>query len=284
MNPAAKLRENIRGGPMIVAPGAYDCITARLIEQAGFGAVYMSGGCSAAMLGFPDYGLTTMSEMADNAGRIAGAVSVPVIADADTGFGNELNVTRTVREYEMRGVAAIQIEDQGFPKRCGHLDGKEIVPVGEFLTRIRAAAAARRNPDTLIVARTDARGVAGFEKSIYRLNAALDAGADVAFFEAQQSVSETERIPRLVHGPCLVNVTRGGKSPVPDLRQVEDMGYRIAILPGLLLMHIIGSCRQVLKEAYDSRRHPVPLGDISIPEMWRVVGAEDWDAIQARHK
>jgi 2-methylisocitrate lyase-like PEP mutase family enzyme len=284
MSLAKKLRQDIKSGPMIVAPGAYDCITAKLIEQAGFGAVYMSGGCTAAMLGFPDYGLTTMSEMVDNAGRIAAAVGVPVIADADTGFGNELNVTRTMREYELRGVAAIQIEDQGFPKRCGHLDGKEIVPLKEFLTRVRAAVAARRDPDTLIVARTDARSIAGFDESIDRLNAALDAGADVAFFEAQQSVTETERIPRLIHGPCLLNVTRGGKSPVPDLKQVEDMGYRIAILPGLLLMHIIGSCRQILKEARDTRTHPVPLGDISIPEMWRVVGAEGWDAIQAKYK
>ena len=236
------------------------------------------------MLGFPDYGLTTMSEMVDNAGRIANAVSVPVIADADTGFGNELNVTRTVREYELRGVAAIQIEDQGFPKRCGHLEGKEIVSVKEFVTRIRAAAAARRNPDTLIVARTDARSIAGFSESIDRLNAALEAGADIAFFEAQQSIQETQDIPRLIHGPCLLNVTRGGKSPVPDLRQVADMGYRIAILPGLLLMHIIGSCRQILKEAQETQTHPVPLGNISIIEMWRVVGADDWDAVQARYK
>ncbi len=284
MSLAKKLREQITSGPMVVAPGAYDCITARLIEEAGFGAVYMSGGCTASMLGFPDYGLTTMSEMVDNAGRIAASVDVPVIADADTGFGNELNVTRTVREYELRGIAAIQLEDQGFPKRCGHLEGKEIVSLKEFLTRVKAAAAARRNPDTLIVARTDARSVAGFKESIDRLNAALDAGADVAFFEAQQSIEETEQIPRLIHGPCMLNVTRGGKSPVPDLRRVEDLGYRIAILPGLLLMHVIGSLRQILKEAMETRTHPVPLGDISIKEMWRAMGADGWDAIQAKYK
>ena len=284
MNQAAKLRAQINKGPMIVAPGAYDCVTAKLIEEAGFGAVYMSGGCTSASLGFPDYGLTTMSEMVDNAGRISNAVNIPVIADADTGFGNELNMTRTMREYEQRGVASIQIEDQGFPKRCGHLEGKEIVSLDVFVKRVRAAVAARRNPDTVIVARTDARSISGFDESIDRLNAALEAGADVAFFEAQQSIKETEDIPKRVKGPCMLNVTRGGKSPVPDLKRVEDMGYRIAILPGLLLMHIIGSCRQILKESRDTYSHPVPLGDISIVDMWRVVGADSWDAIQAKYK
>ena len=134
------------------------------------------------------------------------------------------------------------------------------------------------------MARTDARSVAGFGESVDRLNAALEAGADVAFFEAQQSIAETGQIPRLVHGPCMLNVTRGGKSPVPDLRRVEDLGYRIAILPGLLLMHVIGSCRQILREAFATRTHPVPLGDISIKEMWRVLGADGWDAIQSRYK
>lgn len=284
MTPAARLRQALRAGPLVVAPGAYDCVTARLIEQAGFPAVYMSGGCTAAMLGFPDYGLTTMTEMADNAGRIAAAVSIPVIADADTGYGNELNVTRTVREYELRGVAAIQLEDQSFPKKCGHLEGKEIVPLREFLARIRAAVAARRDPDTLIIARTDARSVAGFEEAIERLNAALEAGADVAFLEAQQSLRETESIPRLLRGPCMINVTRGGKSPVPDLAAIADMGYRIAILPGLLLMHVIGCCDEILAELRRTGRHPVPRGDISIAEMWRRLGAERWDALREKFR
>src|SRR3954449_5687941 len=156
MNRATKLRQLLRQD-MIVAPGAYDCITARTIAQAGFSAVYMTGAGTAATLGYPDYGLVTMSEMVENAGRIATSVKVPVIADADTGYGNELNVVRTVREYEKRGVAGIHIEDQGFPKKCGHLDDKVIIPLDDYLAKIRAAAAAKRNPDFLIIARTDSR-------------------------------------------------------------------------------------------------------------------------------
>src|SRR5438445_10200058 len=150
MTRPAKLRALLKQD-MVVAPGAYDCITARSIAQAGFAAVYMTGAGTAATLGYPDYGLLTMSEMAENAGRIAAAVDVPVIADADTGYGNELNATRTVREYERRGVAGLHIEDQGFPKKCGHLDNKTIVPIEEYLAKIRAAAAARRNPDFLLI-------------------------------------------------------------------------------------------------------------------------------------
>src|SRR5947199_2772497 len=158
MTRAAKLRQLLKQD-MIVAPGAYDCITARSIIQAGFDAVYMTGAGTAAMLGYPDYGLVTMSEMADNAGRIAAAVEVPVIADADTGYGNELNATRTVREYERRGLAALQLEDLGFPKKCGNLNTTTIVPLDEYLAKVRAAVAARTNPDFVIIARTDSRAV-----------------------------------------------------------------------------------------------------------------------------
>src|SRR5271170_2610029 len=171
MTKASQLRELLRQDGMITAPGAYDCIGARVIEQAGFAALYMTGAGTAATLGYPDYGLVTMSEMAENAGRIAATVRVPVIADADTGYGNELNVTRTVREYERRGVAGIHIEDQGFPKKCGHLDDKQIIPLDDYLAKIRAAVAARLAPDFTIIARTDARAVEGMEAAIRRANA-----------------------------------------------------------------------------------------------------------------
>jgi len=184
MHAAARLRQLLRTEGMLVAPGAYDCITARAISHAGFKAVYMTGAGTAATLGFPDFGLVTMSEMVGNARRIAAAVDLPVIADADTGYGNELNVYRTVREYETSGVAGIHIEDQGFPKKCGHLDDKEIVPREDWLAKIRAAAAARRDPDFLIIARTDSRAVVGFDEAIARANLALAAGADMAFVEA----------------------------------------------------------------------------------------------------
>src|ERR1700756_5969701 len=166
MTQAARMRELLRRDGMVVAPGAYDCITARLIERAGFDAVYMTGAGTAATLGYPDFGIVTMSEMVANAGRLVAAVEVPVVADADTGYGNELNVVRTVREFESRGVAGIHIEDQVFPKICGHLEGKEIIPGENYGAKIRAATAPRRDADFTIIARTDARAVAGFDEAI----------------------------------------------------------------------------------------------------------------------
>src|ERR671929_766797 len=196
MSRATKLRQLLKQD-MIIAPGAYDCITARCIAQADFNAVYMTGAGTAATLGYPDYGLVTMSEMAENAGRIAAAVGLPVIADADTGYGNELNVIRTVREYEKRGVAGLHIEDQGFPKKCGHLDDKTVIPLDDYLAKIRAAAAAKTNADFLLIARTDSRAVIGFEEAVTRMNAALAAGADMAFLEAPQTLAEIEAVPKL---------------------------------------------------------------------------------------
>src|SRR6201985_2465770 len=165
MTSPSRLRTLLQGETMVVAPGAYDGLTAKLVAQAGFSAVYMTGAGTSVSHGYPDFGLLTMSEMVENAGRIVRAVNVPVIADADTGYGNELNVFRTVQEYERRGVAAIHIEDQVSPKRCGHLDDKEIVPREDFIAKIRAAAATRRDPGFLIIARTDSRAVAGFEEA-----------------------------------------------------------------------------------------------------------------------
>ena len=284
MQETGRFRELLHRDGMITAPGAYDGITARLIEQAGFAAVYMTGAGTAATLGYPDFGLVTMSEMVATARHIAAAVAVPVIADADTGYGNELNVVRTVREYETSGVAGIHIEDQGFPKKCGHLDDKEIVAREDFLAKIRAAAAARRNPDFLIIARTDARAVAGFEEAIARANAALEAGAEMAFVEAPQTLEEVAAVPRLVHGPCLLNVVHGGKTPQIGLDEAERMGYKLAILPGLLIKSVIGACEEALGEVKRLRRHPRPARDMSVREMFRRVGAEEWDALRHRFR
>src|SRR5580658_3661915 len=229
MSQASELRELLRRDAMVTAPGAYDCITARMIEQAGFSAVYMTGAGTAAALGYPDYGLVTMSEMVENAGRIASAVKTPLIADADTGYGNELNVVRTVREYEQRGVAGVHIEDQGFPKKCGHLENKAIIPLEDYVAKIRAAVSARSDPDFLIIARTDARAVLGFEEAIRRANASLDAGADMAFVEAPESLEEVAAVPRLVDGPCLLNMVWRGKTPDVALDDAQAMGYKLAI-------------------------------------------------------
>src|SRR5579863_5963515 len=284
MTQAARFRELMRRDGMVVAPGAYDCITARLIERAGYDAVYMTGAGTAATLGYPDFGLVTMSEMVANAGRIATAVGVPVIADADTGYGNELNVVRTVREYEVAGVAGIHIEDQGFPKKCGHLDDKEIVPREDWLAKIRAAAQSRRSPDFLVIARTDSRAVAGFDEAVARANAALAAGADMAFVEAPQTLDEVAAVPRLVAGPCLLNVVRGGKTPDLDLREAERMGYRLAIVPGLLAKSVVGICEAVLAELKTTHRHPPLLREMTVAEMFGRFGAEEWDALRDRFR
>ncbi len=282
MSRAQQLRELLRRGGLTIAPGAYDCITARSIARAGFDAIYMTGAGTAAMLGYPDYGLVTMSEMAENAGRIASVVDVPLIADADTGYGNELNATRTVREYEQRGVAALHIEDQGFPKKCGHLDNKVIVPADEFLAKIRAAVSARRDPDFLVIARTDSRAVLGFEEAVRRANAALAVGADMAFVEAPQTLEEVSAIPRLVNGPCLLNVVWRGKTPDISFSEAEQMGYRLAIVPALLLKAVIGMCDAMLSELRRGDRHPIPVRDMTVREAFQRVGADEWDAISNR--
>jgi 2-methylisocitrate lyase-like PEP mutase family enzyme len=263
---------------MIIAPGAYDCITARAIAHAGFKAVYMTGAGTAAAFGYPDYGLLTMLEMAGNAGRIAACVGVPVIADADTGYGNELNVVRTVREYEQCGVAGIHIEDQTFPKRCGHLAGKEVIGLEDYLVKVRAATSARRDQDFLIIARTDARAVAGFEETIRRANAALEAGADMAFVEAPESLEEVAAVPKLVNGPCLLNVVWRGKTPEIGLAEAQGMGYKIAILPALLFTAVVGACDGMLQELQRTGRHPVPLANLTPSEAFRRFGADEWES------
>jgi 2-methylisocitrate lyase-like PEP mutase family enzyme len=284
MAQAPSFRALLQRDGMVVAPGAYDCITAKLIEQAGFAAVYMTGAGTAATLGYPDFGLVTMCEMVANAGRIAAAVALPVIADADTGYGNELNVFRTVREFERSGVAGIHIEDQGFPKKCGHLEGKEIIPREDYTAKIRAAAAARRDKDFVIIARTDSRAVAGFDEAVARANAAFSAGADMAFVEAPQSEEEVAAVPRLVNGPCLLNVVRGGKTPDLDLREASAMGYKLAIVPGLLIKSVVGICDRMLAELKTSHRHPLPVEEITVPEMFRRFGADEWDALRTRFR
>ena len=284
MHEAGRLRELLCRDGMITAPGAYDGITAKLIEKAGFAAVYMTGAGTAASLGYPDFGLVTMSEMVANARRIAAAVTVPVVADADTGYGNELNVVRTVREYEGSGVAGIHIEDQGFPKKCGHLDDKEIVAREDWLAKIRAAAAARRSADFLIIARTDARAVAGFDEAIARANAALEAGAGMAFVEAPQTREEVAAVPRLVRGPCLLNLVYGGKTPEIGLDEAEEMGYKLAILPGLLIKNVIGVCERMLEALQRTRHHPPPVAEMTVREMFARFGADEWDALRRRFR
>jgi len=274
MSNAANFRKLLASKKMIVAPGAIDCITGRAIAQAGFSAVYMTGAGTSATLGYPDYGLITMSEMVGNAGRIVNSIDIPLISDSDTGFGNELNVYRTVQEFERAGVAAIHIEDQVFPKKCGHLDNKELVSREDFIAKIRAAAAARKSKDFCIIARTDSRAVVGLDEAIERANAALANGADVAFVEAPQTMAEIESVPKRVNGPCLLNVVRGGKTPEIDLDVAERMGYAIAIVPGLLLGGIISTCDRLLGDLKQGKFPPV---SGSPGKTFARFGAAEWD-------
>lgn len=284
MGQARKLRALLARPEMVVAPGAYDGITAKFIAQAGFPAVYMTGAGTAAALGYPDFGLVTMSEMAANAGSLARAVDVPVIADADTGYGNELNVTRTIQEYEMRGVAGLHIEDQVSPKRCGHLDGKEIVPREEFVAKVRAAVAARRDPDFLVIARTDSRAVAGFDEAVARANLALAAGADMAFVEATQSLDEMRAVPAQVKGPCLLNVVRGGKTPDIAMPDAQAMGYRLAILPSLLFGAAMEAFDAALTTLGETGAPPSSAGAPAIRERFRRLGADQWEDLRTRFR
>ena len=246
----ARLRELLGSGQTIVAPGAFDPLAARLVEEAGFAAVYMTGfGTSAALLGRADVGLLTMTEMADNAGRIAACVDIPLIADADTGYGNPLNVIRTVGAYEAAGVAGMHIEDQVAPKKCGHMEGKLVIGAGEMAQKVRAAVDARTDPDFVIIARTDARAVEGLDRALDRARRYRDAGADALFIEALVSEAEIEAAAAAFPDvPLLFNWAEGGKTPPVGLDRLTELGYRIVIFPIATLLAATAAMRAVLGE------------------------------------
>ncbi|HLK78912.1 MAG TPA: oxaloacetate decarboxylase [Streptosporangiaceae bacterium] len=245
-----RLRALLDSGQIIVAPGAFDPLSARLVEEAGFPAVYMTGfGTSAALIGRPDVGLLTMTEMADNAGRIAACVDIPVIADADTGYGNPLNVIRTVGAYEAAGVAGLHIEDQVAPKKCGHMEGKAVIPAEEMAEKVRAAVQARAQPEFVIIARTDARAVEGLDAALERARMYRDAGADALFIEALTSEAEIEAASSAFPGvPLLFNWAQGGKTPPISLDRITELGYRIVIFPISTLLAATAAMRRILRE------------------------------------
>jgi 2,3-dimethylmalate lyase len=242
------LRERFDAGEMVLAPGCYDALGARLVEEAGFSAAYMTGfGSAASRLGRPDVGLMTLPEMVDNARRIAQAVDIPVIADADTGYGNSINVIRTVREYEAAGVSAIHLEDQVMPKKCGHMEGKHVVPAAEMAAKVAAAVAARRSPEFLIIARTDARAVEGLDGALMRARMYRDAGADVLFVEAPQSEAEIEAVARAFPDvPLLFNYAEGGKTPAVTHAFLRELGFKLVIFPLTILLTATAAIRSAL--------------------------------------
>jgi len=278
-----KFKTMIASGNMVTAPGCYDGLTATLISSAGFDCAYMTGAGTSIAKGYPDFGLMTMTEMVANAYTIAKASKCPVICDADTGYGNELNMTRTVHEFERAGVAGIHIEDQGFPKKCGHLDDKEIISLEDYVAKIRAAAAARTDKNFQIIARTDSRAVLGFEDAVQRGNAALDAGADIVFLEAPQTMDELHAVPKQIKGPCLFNYVEGGKTPEIDLKTAASMGFAISILPGFLLRQAILSCEEILGELKSSGEPPNRYKHVSVREMFNRFGADEWDQLRVEN-
>ncbi len=268
-SPTRRLRALLGAEGVIVAPGVFDGLSAHLARRAGFEVIYASGGAIARSIGLPDLGLVGLSEMIDRLGQIVAAAEVPVIADADTGYGTALHVRRTVRAYERVGVAGLHIEDQGFPKRCGHLEGKTLISVEEMANKVRAAKAAARDPDFVVIARTDAIAVEGFEAALARARAYHEAGADILFVEAPECEGEISAIPRDLPGLKMINMFRGGKTPFTPAETLRELGYKLVIVPSDLQRVAIAAMSEVLSAirrdgdsgALAERLAPLPLRD-----------------------
>jgi 2-methylisocitrate lyase-like PEP mutase family enzyme len=286
LSPGRRLRDRLARPEILVLPGVADALTARLAARAGFDAVYATGaGIANALLGVPDVGLTTMTEAVDQVGRICAAVDLPVVADIDTGFGNAINARRAVMAFERAGVAAVQVEDQVFPKRCGHFAGKEIVPLDEMLGKLRAVLDARRDPDLVVIARTDAIAVDGLEAAVDRANAFADAGADVVFVEAPTTPAMLAELPGRVRAPLLANMVEGGRTPLLTAAELEDLGYRVALFANTALR--VGAA--AIRDAFAALRASgdvAPLFDrmIGWEERQALVGLPEIEALEDRYR
>jgi 2-methylisocitrate lyase-like PEP mutase family enzyme len=282
--PRRRLRASIAAGELVVAPGVFDGLSATLVRRLGFSAAYMTGaGVAASGFGLPDIGLLTQTEMTERARILAKSLgNTPMIADADTGYGAVLNVVRTVREYEAAGVAAIQLEDQAFPKKCGHLPDKELIDTEEFVAKLTAALDARTDPDLVIIARTDARAPLGLDAAIERANAFAAAGADVIFIEAPQGADEIEQIAKQVAAPLLINLVIGGLTPIESSSRLQDLGYTIAIHPSLALGAAAYSMLTSLADLVGA--DPAPLLPSGPADFFNLVGLAEWSALGERYR
>ena len=282
MRMTTRLRTLLAEPGIVVAPGAYDGFSARLVEAAGFKAVYMTGaGTAASHLGQPDLGLTTLTEMAAHAAHLASCLTLPLVADADTGYGNALNVVRTVREYERAGVAGLHLEDQVAPKKCGHIAGKQVIPAKEFADKIRAAVEYRTDADLVIIARTDARAVTGLDDAIERANLYAEAGADMIFLEAPGSQDVLVRVARDVKAPLVANMVPGGKTPDLAVGDLERLGYKLVIFPAVCMSAAVIAIEHALARL---RQTGTDAGGPTLPPMdiFRRVGFDWWHAIEQR--
>jgi 2-methylisocitrate lyase-like PEP mutase family enzyme len=284
VNAGAALRHLLAGGETIVAPGVYDGLSARLAARAGFAAVYATGGGIARSLGYPDLGLIGMTEVIEHLIPIVESAGVPVIADADTGYGNALNVHRTVRAFARIGVAALHLEDQTFPKRCGHLDDKTVVPVAEMVQKLRAARDAAAESGLVLIARTDALAVEGLDAAIERARAYAEAGADVLFVEAPETVAQIEAIARRLPYPQLINMFQGGKTPLVPIARLREIGYRVVIIPSDLQRAAIRAMEDVLA-AIKKDGHSAALADrmASFKEREEIVATASYLARDRRY-
>ncbi|MCC7079910.1 MAG: isocitrate lyase/PEP mutase family protein [Burkholderiales bacterium] len=245
-----RLKQLVTGERCVVAPGVADAFAARMVAMEGFDACYMTGfGTSLTRLGMPDIGLLTQTEMVDNAARIVDACGMPLVADADTGYGNPMNVRRTIREYERAGVAGVHLEDQAWPKRCGHLAGKRVIPIAEMEAKLKAAVDSRRDGDFMVIARTDAIAVEGFDAALERGDRYRAAGADMIFIEAPTSMAQLQAIAARFDGvPLLYNMASSGKTPALDNATMASLGFRLAIFPNWVMLAAIPAMRRMLKE------------------------------------
>jgi methylisocitrate lyase len=283
-NGPRQIRELLARSGIIRSLGAHDVFTALIVEQAGFETVFIGGfGTSASLLGLPDLNFVTMSEMADAVRRMAARVSIPVIADGDTGHGDLLNVQRTVASFEAAGAAGILLEDQVMPKRCGHFANKQVIPTEEMVLKIKAAVQARSDPNFLIFARTDARQMNGLEDAIDRVNRCCAAGADIAFIEAPQSLAELEEIPKRVRHPLFVNMLTGGVTPILPVAQLEQLGYKIVVCPIESLMVCARAMRD-LCEAWKNtgRVDRLATDAMSFNEVKKLLGVEEYLRLRER--
>jgi len=282
MTPAARFRAMLAEGALIQAPGVFDGLSARLVEQAGFRAAYASGGAISRGAGMPDLGLLSVGEIVERMAQIADAVEIPVIADADTGYGNALNARRAARQFARAGVAAIHLEDQTFPKKCGHYDDKSIIETDAFARKLDAVKDAVGD-DLVLIARTDALAVAGFDEAIARCRAYADAGADLVFLEAPRTVAQIEKAARLVTAPLLLNIFAGGKTPMVPLRRLQELGVAVVIVPSDLQRAAIFAMQETLRviaEDGDSSRLADRMATFADRE--RIVGAERWNELNRR--
>jgi 2-methylisocitrate lyase-like PEP mutase family enzyme len=284
MRPTTRLRQLLARPGVIMAPGVADALNAKLVVRHGFEAIYMTGaGTSAVRLGMPDVGLLTMSEMVDNAGRIADSSGLPLIADADNGYGGVLNVRRTIQAYERAGVAAVHIEDQVMPKRCGHLMGKQLVPATEMTAKIRAAVDARTDADFVVIARTDAVAVEGFDAALERAGRYREAGADVLFVEAPNAEQLPQIAPRL-KAPLLYNMATSGKTPFLGRDEIERLGFKLIIYPNWVMLAAIRAASQVLATLKETGTIAGVASEVpSFQEFFDLLGMPDVQALEASY-